>query len=603
MADRTPKRQKTDEFNEYTLPLLKGKDGQPVKPVEGPVCILVCDGFGINDMKLDHNCVGLAESKDWEDWTTEAQNKKLYTALKAHGTAVGLPTEGDMGNSEVGHNALGSGQIVDQGAKLVNSCLANGALFASEEWDTITQKGAGEGKTVHFVGLLSDGGIHSNINQLVKILQRCGEDGIARVRVHVLTDGRDCSNDSHPIYMKQLEEALQTCQALVPGGAGDYKIASGGGRMYSTMDRYDADWNMVKRGWDAMVLGTIDESITPEVKDGFYQKGRFKSMGDWSKCVIEGYPDKDDQWYPPFVIVDDEDQPVGAVNDGDVVINFNYRGDRAIELSRAFTENAADFGSIFDRVKIPGPDFNVDYYGMLVYDSDKMIPPQSLAPNPDIQNVLSHYLLANDVPCFAVAETHKYGHMTYFWNGNRSGYINKEMETYCEVASQPATPAQLEQRPGMEAVGITDKFIDALDSKKYKCLRLNYANGDMCGHTGLIPPTTESIKIMFDCIKRVIAKVKELKGAVIITADHGNCEQMLQKNVMRSDKNNKPLTSHTLHPVPFVIIDDNANYEVDTSTLAETPGLANVAASVLSLLGLETPSKSKYHPSLIKYKD
>lgn len=432
--------------------------------VEGPVLLMVLDGFGIN-ADVEHNTVMRANEKTdfmYKKWEDEAKKFCLFSALAAHGFAVGLPDDGDMGNSEVGHNALGSGQIVSQGAKLVNESLAGEkpAMFQSDNWTEIKSTlEKTDGAALHLLGLLSNGGIHSNIAQLEIILKNCVKDKIPKVRLHVVTDGRDVAPDSHPQFMNQLEGILS--EANEKGL--DYKIASGGGRMYCIMDRYESDWNIVKRGWDAMVHGTIDKAIVSELSDQY--PGFFKSMKEWSDCVIPLFPNKLDQFYPPFVVVDDENKPVGKVNDGDVVICFNYRGDRAIEISRAFTESEEKFRGedgkgAFDRGVVP----KCEYYGMLIYDSDQMIPKKSLAPNPDIQKVLSQYLLANDVASFAVAETHKYGHMTYFWNGNRSGYVNEALEKYCEVASLPATPEQLMLRPEMECVGIADATLEAINS-------------------------------------------------------------------------------------------------------------------------------------------
>eukprot|EP00400_MALV-I_sp_L67-5_P001329 gene1329-375_t len=562
--------------------------------VKGPILLMVLDGFGINDDPGSslHDTVQLADkevNQMYSNWVKHAEDEHLFCKLAAHGLAVGLPDDTDMGNSEVGHNALGSGQIVAQGAKLVNECLAGDkpAMFASENWTAIKKES--EGHTLHLFGLLSDGGIHSNIKQLEIILKNCCKDGIKKVRLHVVTDGRDVAPDSHPKFVKQLQDCLdeQNKQGC------DYQIASGGGRMYCLMDRYEADWNIVKRAWDVMVHGTIDKSIVPEISDKY--TGRYKSMQDWSKTVVPAFPDKQDQFYPPFVVVDDNDKPIGKIEDGDVVVCFNYRGDRAIEISRAFTEDedtfrGKDHKGAFDRGTVP----KVDYYGMLIYDSDKHIPEKSLAPNPDIKNVLSQYLLANNIASFAVAETHKYGHMTYFWNGNRSGYVNEAMERYCEVCSQPATPEQLESRPEMECVGITDAVIKALNSGKgYKFLRLNFANGDMCGHTGLIAPTTKSLVVMFEQMKRLIDAITEQDGAVIVTADHGNCEEMV-------DKKGAVMTSHTKKPVPFWIVDKNAKYKVDPTGI-DRPGLANVAATVCNMFGLEAPKE--YQKSLIKFSD
>jgi len=543
--------------------------------VPGPLLLIVCDGFGVAEAS-NHNCVTLAESSFWMKLLADAREKNLYCELAAHGVAVGLPGNKDMGNSEVGHNALGSGQIVDQGAKLVNKSLEDRSMFRTESWKNIGAK-ALAGATVHFVGLLSDGGVHSNISQLTAILKQCSESGFPRVRFHVLTDGRDVPQGSGIKFLKQLKESC-TASGM------DYRIASGGGRMYVTMDRYGADWNIVKRGYDAMVHGIIDPAIVPEISEKY--KGVFKDAEDWWNTVTVAFSDRDDQFYPPFVVVDDAGEPIGAVRDDDVVINFNFRGDRALEISRAMTE--PDFQE-FHRGNHP----SVDYYGLLIYDTDKMIPKNSLCPNPKIFDVLSQYMLGSGITSYACAETHKFGHMTYFWNGNRSGYMDESRELFEEVPSKPATPEQISKEPAMAAEAVTDRVLAAIEGGKYKFLRLNFANGDMCGHTGLIAPTTRTVEIMFQQIERLVTAITERNGAVIITADHGNCEQMMKKG--------KPLTSHTLHPVPFIIIDPSCqeSYRIETGGIA-APGLANVAATVCNILGFEAPAK--YHPSLVKFR-
>mmetsp|Transcript_64667 Transcript_64667/g.173203 ORF Transcript_64667/g.173203 Transcript_64667/m.173203 type:complete len:562 (+) Transcript_64667:62-1747(+) len=549
--------------------------------VSGPLCLLVLDGYGIYD-EYEGNCAYLANPENINGAIAQAKQKQLYVQLKAHGPAVGLPDETDMGNSEVGHNALGAGQIIAQGAKMVNDSM-QGKLFESKNWQTITA--AAKEKTVHLFGLLSDGGVHSNITHLLTLLRKFAEAGCPNVRVHALTDGRDVAGDSSPKYIKMLEDAL--AQAEASGSGFSYRVGSGGGRMYVTMDRYNSDWNIVKRGYDSMVHGKIDESIVPEVgKNGY--TGYYKSMSEWREAVGASFPDKSDQNYPPFVIVDADGNPTGKIGDGDIVINFNFRGDRAIEISRAFIEGD-DFKDM-DRGVAP----KVDYYGMLIYDNDVGIPKQSLVPNPEIHNVMSEYLVASGVTMYAMSETHKYGHMTFFWNGNRSGYLDTSLEKYEEITSEPATPEQIAKNPAMKAPEIADAMIAAVESGKFKFLRANFANGDMAGHTGLIAETTQSVSIMDKQVGRVLEAVRAKGGTTIVVADHGNCEYM-------KDKKGGLVTSHSCNPVPFLIDDASgaAPFEIDTTAIAE-PGLTNVAATVCNLLGYEAPEQ--YEKTLLAFK-
>jgi 2,3-bisphosphoglycerate-independent phosphoglycerate mutase len=382
-----------------------------------------------------------------------------------------------------------------------------------------------------------------------------------------------------------LEDAL--AQAESSGSGFSYRVGSGGGRMYVTMDRYNGDWNIVKRGYDSMVHGKHDETIVPELgKNGY--TGYYKTMSEWRDAVGTCFPDKTDQNYPPFVCVDDEGTPAGKIGDGDIVINFNYRGDRAIEISRAFTEG--DEFSDMDRGVAP----KVDYYGMLIYDNDVGIPKQSLVPNPEINNVMSEYLVASGVSMYAMSETHKYGHVTFFWNGNRSGYLDTSLEKYEEIKSDPATPEQIAKKPEMKAPEIADAMIAALETGKFKFLRANFANGDMAGHTGLIAETTQSVSIMDKAVGRVLEAVRAKGGTTLIVADHGNCEYM-------KDKKGGLVTSHSCNPVPFVIDDPShdGSYQVSTEGIAE-PGLTNVAATVCNLLGYEAPEQ--YQKTLLAFK-
>ena len=380
---------------------------------EGPVLCMVLDGFGIGKGDAG-DCVHIAQHTNINRLMKEAKENNLYCELKAHGLAVGLPDDTDMGNSEVGHNALGAGQLIDQGSKLVGNVIADGSIFKSDNFNYIVDKVRHHPTTtVHLLGLLGDGNVHSHIDHLIAIINGLSRADVPSVRIHILTDGRDVSSMSALTYVEKLEISLHATGK-------DYRIATGGGRMYVTMDRYEADWQIVKRGWDVMVLGEVNEPGWP---------GNFSSTTEAINAVRLQFPRKTDQDYPPWVIVDSTGLPTGLVKDGDVVINFNFRGDRAIEISRAFAEGPDFDATCFARRRT----VQVDYFGLLIYDNDKGIPKRALCPNPDIQNVMTSYLCTSGVTQYAVSETHKFGHVTYFWNGNRSGYFDASKELYEEV--------------------------------------------------------------------------------------------------------------------------------------------------------------------------
>jgi 2,3-bisphosphoglycerate-independent phosphoglycerate mutase len=489
----------------------------------------------------------------------------FYTQLKAHGTAVGLPSDDDMGNSEVGHNAIGAGRVFDQGARLVNRALKSGAIFETDVWQTIVSRSK-KGGTVHFIGLLSDGNVHSHIEQLFIMLDKCADLRLKKVRIHPLLDGRDVGEKTALDYLGPTEEKLKK----ISGEKGfDYAIASGGGRMNVTMDRYNSDWNIVKRGWDAHVLGI----------------GRaFSSASEAVKTFYAEDPKATDQYLLPFVIVDASGNPKGRIHDGDAVIFFNFRGDRAIEISRAFSEK--DF-SEFDRGDLP----DIFYAGMMEYDGDAHIPPNFLVQPPAIDRVVSEYLCAAGVKTFAVSETQKYGHVTYFWNGNRSGYIDERLETYVEI---PSDRIEFDRAPQMKAREIKDKAIELLKSDAYRFGRLNFPNGDMVGHTGSTKAAIEAVETVDTCVGELLAVIEELGGIAVVTADHGNADEMfsVDKKGVKSVK-----TAHSLNPVPFIIFDPQFAGEYRMATM-KGKGLSNIAATLLNLLGYEKPDD--YDPSLIE---
>lgn len=512
-----------------------------------PVLLVVMDGVGFSKTGLG-------------DAVTEANTPTLdwllancpNTRLKAHGGAVGLPTDDDMGNSEVGHNALGCGQIYSQGAKLVNESIESGKMYDSTAWKEIVGNVKAKDSTLHFIGLLSDGNVHSNISHLFNMLRRAKAEGVKKVRVHILLDGRDVPSDSALTYIGQLEDVLKELN----DASFDGKIASGGGRMTITMDRYQADWAMVERGWNIHVRG----------------EGRqFASAAEAVETYRKELGKADDQNLPGFVIAENG-APVGRIVDGDSAVLYNFRGDRAIELSMAFDMEVFEH---FNRGKKP----DVCYAGMLQYDGDLHLPGRYLVNPPEIHDTLSEVLVNAGLRQYAVSETQKYGHVTYFWNGNRSGKFSEELETFREI---PSDNVSFDQRPWMKSADIVDDLIKAIKSKQYDFLRCNFPNGDMVGHTGSMAATiigVESVDIGLARLKKVC---DEEGVTMLVTADHGNADEMLEKNKKGAVQ---VRTAHSLNPVPFIIYDKDVKYTIKEGSY----GLANVAPTVVKMFGLTAP--------------
>ena len=510
-----------------------------------PVVLVVMDGIGERE-----SLFGNAVKAAYTPTLNYLKQNSAFTTIKAHGTAVGLPTDEDMGNSEVGHNAIGCGQVYSQGAKLVNESIESGLIFESETWKALVENA--KGHTFHFIGLLSDGNVHSNISHLKAMITRLKDEGVRKVRLHVLLDGRDVPEGSSVNYVKDIENHMM----LLNDANFDARIASGGGRMYITMDRYEADWNMVKRGWDTHVHGI----------------GRkFNSALE----AIETYQKEDnatDQLMHEFVICEN-DQPIGRILDHDSVVYFNFRGDRALEISRAFDSD--DSFDKFDRGQKP----NVMYAGMLQYDADLKIPNKYLSNPPKIENTMSEHLVKNNIKTYAISETQKFGHVTYFWNGNRSEKFSDELETWVEI---PSDVIPFDQRPWMKSAEVTDELVKAIESREYQFLRCNYPNGDMVGHTGSYQSTIIGVESVDIALARVKAACDKTNAILIITADHGNADEMYDKRKNDNDPI-KPKTSHTLSAVPFFI------YNADVKIKEGNFGLSNIAATVFKLLGLEVP--------------
>jgi len=527
--------------------------------VPGPVVVVVMDGYGIPKLDVG-SAIAAARKPTLDRLFAEYPNIRL----RAHGTAVGMPSDDDMGNSEVGHNAIGAGQVYSQGAALVANAIADGSIWQGQAWQQIVA-GAQAGRgVIHFIGLLSDGNVHSHIDHLKAMVVQAKAEGIKTVRIHALLDGRDVPETSALDYVVPIEAFL----AGLSTDGFDARIASGGGRQAITMDRYDANWPMVEKGWKTHVLG---------------QGPQFDNATAAVNGLRAKHPGTIDQDLPEFVIADNG-QPIGTIEDGDSVVFYNFRGDRAIEITRAFVEQ--DF-SRFNRVRTP----QVTFAGMLQYDGDLQLPKRFLVTPPAIRDTSGEWFSKAGLTQFACSETQKFGHVTYFWNGNRSNKF--EGETWQEV---PSDVVPFEQRPWMKSAEITDAMIAALQSGKYKLMRCNFANGDMVGHTGNFRAATMAVEAVDLALARLLPAIEAAGGVALITADHGNADEMyeLDKKTrqpsLNTDGTYKAKTAHTLNPVPLILFDKVTGGKLGLQQTA-TAGLSNIAATVANLAGLEKHAK------------
>lgn len=579
---------------------------------DGPVVLVVMDGVG-----LSPNRSGNAVRQAHTEFLDHAMLNYLNIPLAASGEAVGI-MPGQMGNSEVGHNALGSGQIIKQGVAQVEEAFNSGDIWRSKAWvGAMKFLGVKPEKpvtnhTLHFAGIFSDGGVHSDIKHLEKMIAEAYAEGVRKIRIHCIFDGRDVSPQSEPKYIERLENYCKKFKDA------DFRIASGAGRMVATADRYESDWGMVKRGWDMMVHG--------------YAPRQFKTATEAIRAFRKEDPQVQDQYLPAFVIVEDlaahsalaaraimarassakagrKVVPVGKVQDGDAFIYYDFRADRAVEIAQAFTETNFDK---FDRKK-PGAKLtkpktvatkvedgklsirtkkgmrldgkkttpsqqssnwlpDIYFAGLTEYNSDQHIPKNILVPPVKINDPLNVFLGQNKIPQLAISETVKFGHITYYFNGN--SYKKAPREGQVEILSDTLP---FNTRPWMKSAEITDAVLTAMD--KIKFIRLNYPGGDMVGHFGELEPTIAAMEAIDIQLARLAEKVDRLGGMLLITADHGNAEELL-------DKKGIAKTSHTTNPVPCIFYDNTKNAKLYKNANLKTPGLANVAATIATLLGL-----------------
>jgi len=576
---------------------------------DGPIVLVVMDGVGLSAHRS-----GNAVRQAHTEFLDSAMLKYLNIPLQASGEAVGI-MPGQMGNSEVGHNALGSGQIIKQGVAQIEAAFATGDIWLSKAWQgTIKYLKANEKvhPTLHFAGIFSDGGVHSDIKHLEQMIKQAYSEGVRKIRIHCVFDGRDVSPQSEPKYIERLEKFCSQFKDA------DFRIASGAGRMVAVADRYESDWDMVKLGWDMMVHGKAPR--------------QFKSATEAIKTFRKENPKIQDQYLPAFVIVEDlasrsvlasrsikakdtsinsarKVVPVGKVQDGDAFIYYDFRADRAVEIAQAFTEK--DFDK-FDRsnsgakvtrnknvaARVENDKLSLKpqakmkfskaevaskkkasnwlpeifFVAMTEYNSDKHLPKNILVPPVKIADPLNVFLGHNKVSQMAISETVKFGHITYYFNGN--SYKKMPREGQVEIVSDTLP---FNTRPWMKSAEITDAALVSME--KFQFVRLNYPGGDMVGHFGELEPTIVAMEAIDLQLSRLAKKVDELGGMIIITADHGNAEELL-------DKNGVAKTAHTTNPVPCIFYDNTTNAKKYSSANLKDAGLSNVAATIAILLGL-----------------
>ena len=532
---------------------------------KGPVVLVIMDGVGFGKY-TDGDAVASAMTKSLDGLYKDYP----WTKLKAHGLAVGLPSDADMGNSEVGHNAMGCGRVFAQGAALVSNSIKSGDMFKGATWVKLVENCKKNSSALHFIGLLSDGNVHSHIDHLKAMVKEAKEEGVKKVRIHALLDGRDVGEMSALEYFDPFVEYLESLN----DESFDAKIASGGGRMVITMDRYNANWDMVRKGWETHVLG----------------EGRQFASAHEAIETLRAETGAIDQDLPPFVIAKDG-KAIGTIEDGDSVILFNFRGDRALEITKAFeAENLTEF----DRKRRP----NVEYAGMMEYDGDLHVPAQFLVSPPSIDRTMAEYLCATGLKQFSISETQKFGHVTYFFNGNKTGKFNEELEEYVEI---PSDIVPFEERPWMKCAEIADRVIKEVESGKWDLIKLNFPNGDMVGHTGVFEAVVCSMEAMDLQIGRIWDAIKKAGGVMVVTADHGNADDMYEHGKdgslkLKKDGEPKSKTSHSLNPVPCIVCDSAYNGEY-SKELKTGLGISSIPATLMNLLGYDAPED--YDPSVI----
>ncbi|MCL2445039.1 2,3-bisphosphoglycerate-independent phosphoglycerate mutase [Candidatus Saccharibacteria bacterium] len=539
---------------------------------KGPVVLVVLDGVGINKYEIG-NAVKLAHTETLD----RIMRDYPMVEIEASSEAVGLP-EGQIGNSEVGHYVMGSGVISKQAIQMVDEAFSEGRIYEGETWRRAVANVKETGGVMHFIGVFSDGRVHGDMGHMMKMVARADEEGVERVRIHVLFDGRDVPARSEPKYIDELEGMLSEFNAR----GRDYRIASGSGRENATTNRYWSDPDMLKRGLEAHVRGTA--------------RG-FRSAKEAVETFRQENAEVDDQWLPEFTVVDESGAPVGKMEDGDTVIFWNFRADRAIQFSEMMTSEEFPY---FERGEVP----KVFYAGMVEYDQERKIPAHTLVEPVSVDGVLAEFEVENGLRRFVASESIKFGHVTFYYNGNKKGKFSEEMEEYVDLPNKTGEPWK---SPWMRSDELTDILVEKIKSGEFQSILVNYPNGDIVGHEAMVEPSIVAMGAVDIALKRVLRAVDEAGGVAIVMSDHGNIEETFYLNedgtpVIGED--GKPLrqTRHTANPVPFVIYDNTENagkYRLKKEKADGGEfGLSNVAATVAMLHGLEP--KSEWDESLIE---
>jgi len=522
----------------------------------GPLIHVVLDGWG----------VGAADETNAVNKANLPVMSRLirgcpYTQLWTHGKYVGLPNEKDMGGSEVGHMTMGAGMVMEQGPTLIQNLLQSGDFFENPVLSRIIQNCVERDTPLHLLGLLSNGNIHSHVDHTEAIIRHAFQSGIRRCYLHALLDGRDVGVQSALDFTEPFEKLFSELKGQRPGI--DYAFASGGGREVITMDR-DNNWDKIETGWQIHVQGQSEN--------------QFPSIRDAIEHFRKQNPEIIDQDIPGFVIIRNG-EAVGRIEDQHALIFTNFRGDRATEFSQAVL---ADDFPYFERYRCP----EVLFAGMTQYDQDNQIPPDYLVGTPVVEEPFGKRILELGLKQFRLSETQKFAHVTFFYNGGYREPLDPLQENYHFIASDKIP--SFAERPAMKAPGISKKAVEFINSGEYQYGLINFANADMVGHTGDLQATVRAVEAADAALDNIVRAIDAVKGLLVITADHGNADEMLISN---QNKTLEISTKHSLNPVPFLIYDPlyNGDYRLKPFGQDYNNNLSNIAATNFLLLGQAVP--------------
>ncbi len=504
-------------------------------PEKKPLILIILDGCGLNPEEKG-NAITLGNTPFLDSLLEEYP----HTQLTVHGGAVGLP-EGIMGNSEVGHLNIGAGRVVYQDLLRIDMAIADRSFFDNQALNAVMAKVKDKGTALHLMGLVSDGGVHSQLTHLFALLEMTKNSGLKKVYIHAILDGRDTPPNGGECYVMELQDYIKE------NNSG--KIATICGRFYA-MDR-DTRWERNKEAYDLFVLGKgVSEKDPVQAVKNAYNRG------------------ETDEFIRPIVIMDESDKPMWMVEDEDGIVFFNFRADRARQITRALTES--DF-KMFERDRFPKV---CEFVTMTMYDEEFALP--IAFPPEHMEAILGEVISKKGLRQLRIAETEKYAHVTYFFNGGEEEPF--PLEDRCLIPS-PREVSTYDQKPEMSALKVAEETVVRLQTGDYDFIVLNFANMDMVGHTGIQDAAIRAVETVDTCVKEVVKQVQKQGGKAFITADHGNAEQMI-------DNNGNPHTAHTLNPVFFIMVDDSRK----DVTLSQGC-LGDIAPTILDILGIDKPEK------------